>query len=238
MNKFLLAVCALTFGTTMTSHGQTSGVVRIWPLGDSITGGYEDYGSYRRNLWMMLRAVGHRVEFVGTITQYYEGEPEDLDFDASHDGHWAWRTDEILEKADTWAMKLKPDMVLIHLGTNDRFNGRTIGDIVADLRELITKIRVANPSATFLVAQIIPNASSGGDLVALNREIEKLAALSTEGSPVVIVDQYSGFVVETDTWDGLHPNQAGSEKMAVRWFEAVNKNLALLPGKPAGGAAH
>ena len=223
---------------TMASRGETPGAVRIWPLGDSITGGYEDYGSYRRNLWMMLRAAGHRVEFVGTLTQYIEGEPPDLDFDASHDGHWAWSTGEILEKVDTWAGMLRPDMVLIHLGTNDRFRGRTAQAIVADIGKIIARVRAINPSATFLVAQIIPNASSGGDLVALNREIEKLAALSTEASRVVIVDQYSGFVFETDTWDGLHPNKSGNEKMAIRWFEAVTKNLALLPGEPAGGADH
>ena len=221
MIKLLLAACALTFGCSMTSHGATPAAVRIWPLGDSITGGYEDYGSYRRSLWMMLRAAGHRVDFVGTITQYYEGEPDDPDFDTNHDGHWAWSTDEILAKVDRWAKALTPDVVLVHLGTNDRFRGRKNADIVADLAEIIAKVRAVNPSAAFFVARIIPNASSGGDLLALNREIETLAALTTEASPVVIVDQYSGFVVESDTWDGLHPNKVGSEKMAVRWYEAV-----------------
>jgi hypothetical protein len=34
----------------------------------------------------------------------------------------------------------------------------------------------------------------------------------------VIVDQYTGFNVDSDTREGIHPNDGGHEKMATKWF--------------------
>jgi len=47
--------------------------------------------------------------------------------------------------------------------------------------------------------------------------------VSTEASPVLVVDQYSGFNASAgqDTGDGVHPNDAGLQKMADQWFAAI-----------------
>ena len=41
------------------------------------------------------------------------------DFDINHEGHWGWRADEVLAKIDGWAEQTTPDIVLVHLGSND-----------------------------------------------------------------------------------------------------------------------
>jgi hypothetical protein len=46
--------------------------------------------------------------------------------------------------------------------------------------------------------------------------------MSTTASPVVVVDQWTGFSATSDTKDGVHPNDStGSQKMADAWFAAL-----------------
>jgi hypothetical protein len=58
---------------------------------------------------------------------------------------------------------------------------------------------------------------------------EMAAEISSAQSPVFVVDQYHGFDAVSDTFDGVHPNQQGEEKMAVNWFKALNSYLSSLP---------
>ncbi|HEX5657649.1 MAG TPA: hypothetical protein VFX59_10665, partial [Polyangiales bacterium] len=44
---------------------------------------------------------------------------------------------------------------------------------------------------------------------------------STARSPVVLVDQFTGFDPAADTSEGTHPNELGDKKMAKRWYDAL-----------------
>ena len=46
-----------------------------------------------------------------------------------------------------------------------------------------------------------------------------------ELSPVIVVDQYTGYNPATDSYDNYHPNAVGEEKMASRWFSALQSVL-------------
>jgi len=71
-----------------------------------------------------------------------------------------------------------------------------------------------------LLARIIP--TSGNTWFALNNAISGLGSeLCTTISPVVIVDQQDGFSGAGDTYDGIHPNDSGEEKMAQKWADAI-----------------
>ena len=39
------------------------------------------------------------------------------------------------------------------------------------------------------------------------------------------VDLWTGFDPQTDTYDGVHPNESGEKKMAAGWFEALKTIL-------------
>ncbi len=117
-----------------------------------------------------------------------------------------------------------PDVVLLHLGTNDIFQGQSNSSTVAEIGEVIDELRVANPDVTVLLAQIIPVSWVGGDrmVAGLNRRLELFAAgASTASSPVVLVDQYTGFNAWWMTIDGVHPNEIGEQLMADRWYDAM-----------------
>jgi mannan endo-1,4-beta-mannosidase len=60
-------------------------------------------------------------------------------------------------------------------------------------------------------------------VAALNAEIATWAPTkSTAASPIIVVDQYTGFDAVADTMDGVHPNNTtGSQKMAAKWYAAL-----------------
>jgi lysophospholipase L1-like esterase len=204
------------------------------PLGDSITQGDVSHDSYRRSLWKQLQAAGQRVDFVGSTRENYRGGPPVPDFDTDHEGHWGWRADEVLGEIAAWARASRPDVVLMHLGTNDALEGESPASTIAEMERIIDRLRDANPAVTVLVARIIPtaNATWNRDIERLNTEILSIGSRkTTASSAVAVVDHFTGFDGQAETYDGVHPNDAGERKMATRWFQALQ---ALTKGRPLG----
>jgi acyl-CoA thioesterase-1 len=108
--------------------------------------------------------------------------------------------------------------------TNDGFANESTLSTISEIGQLIDVLRADNPTVTVLLAKIIPTRDpiSNQRISELNQQIDGVAALkSTAESPVIVVDQNSGFNVGEDTYDGIHPNLAGEEKMAQKWFDAI-----------------
>lgn len=199
------------------------------PLGDSITEAYDGQASYRYWLWHKLIEAGYAVDFVGSQNAVYQGQPAFTDFDRDHEGHWGWRVDQILEQVSTWAAAAQPDVVLIHLGTNDvLFAQQGVPSTIAELGQLIDRLRQVNPNVRILLAQLIPALNRVADIATFNDQIPVLAAQkSTYQSPVLVVDQFTNFDPAMDTYDGAHPNELGEKKMADRWNAALPCVLPL-----------
>lgn len=212
--------------------------VRIMPLGDSITG---SPGCWRALLWDRLQKTGYTgIDFVGTLGPQGCG----IAHDGDNEGHGGILGTNIAAQnlLPGWLAATDPDIVLMHLGTNDVWSNRSTADILAAYSTMVDQMRARNPAVTVLVAQIIPvNPPTCGECaartVALNRAIPGWAAgRSTSASPVVVVDQWTGFDTATDTGDGVHPNDAGTRKMADRWYPAVAAALngtTPAPSSPA-----
>lgn len=224
-------------------------VYHILPLGDSITHAEINRASYRYPLWKKLIDAGIKFDYVGSMdTQldlFSKGETPQPDykgmkFDKDHEGHFAWAAVDINKGADPhnktgsgslsqWTQKYDFDIALIHLGTNDAFLRIKTDLIMGELKKVIQTLRADNPNAVILLAQLIPAKRQPGDgkaVMDVNAAIPELAAeMNTEESPVILVDQFTGFDVNKDTYDGVHPNAQGEEKMAQRWFEAIQQAL-------------
>lgn len=202
------------------------GAIRILPLGDSITEGFDDESTYRSWLWRELQSRGQRVDFVGSLRGTQAGD-EDLDFDADHEGHWGWRADEVRDRVADWARAAQPEIVLLHLGHNDLWLGQSVASTVDDIAEIVAIVRRTSPNATFLLAEIIPSSARGlEEIPAFNRQIGQLAQrLSTPESPVLGVDLATGFDPSRDTVDGVHPNESGARKMARTWLTTLEEVL-------------
>jgi len=200
----LFAVCAAA---------STEQVYKILPLGNSITQAEVNRASYRYPLWKMLVDSDIKFDFVGSLEKqqdrYSKGTPPQPDykgqsFDRDHEGHFGWNINEIIQgrdfdngsgkgKLDKWVEGYDADIVLMHLGTNDAFNRHSNESSIKELKEVIRILREDNPQVTILLAKLIPaelNPGDGEAVESLNEVIPTVAEdISTEQSPVIIVDQ-------------------------------------------------
>ncbi|QCR23602.1 GDSL-type esterase/lipase family protein [Pontibacter sp. SGAir0037] len=236
----------MLFFYSVVGNGQS----RIVCIGNSITQGNQNTYSYRYFLWKKLLDIDADFKFVGSLNQNNNGNPEwpayaGKTFDSAHEGRWGWSTKQALYghednkeegTLDQWLQGYVPDIVLLHFGTNDMFRNHSIPATLDNLREIIAKVRGRNARAVILLAQLIPaNPETVGpqqaeNIVNLNKEIPALAAeLNTADSPVVLVDQHSGFdpTPGKDTYDGVHPNASGEEKMAEKWLQVVRQFVKI-----------
>ena len=123
-----------------------------------------------------------------------------------------------------WLEGYTPDIVLLHLGTNDVFDNQTTLSTISEIGQIIDVLRADNPTVVVLLAKILPtlDPASNQRIDELNQQIDSIALLkSTPESPVVVVDQNLGFSASEDTYDGIHPNLTGEEKMAQKWYDAI-----------------
>jgi lysophospholipase L1-like esterase len=212
----------------------------VMPLGDSITQAQGGNGvdaaqaSYRYWLYKQLQYGGFSPDFVGSQVGHFDGLPRYTNFDLDHEGHWGYTTDQVLANMDAWAAA-RPEVVLLHLGTNDIFAEQPNDQTAAEVGQIIDRLRAANPSVTVLLARIIPSQffvpPAQQDL---NTKLSALAAAkTTPQSPVIVVDQATGFNAFSDTYDGVHPNESGEKKMAERWMAAIRSAVTIDATPPA-----
>jgi hypothetical protein len=216
---------------------------RIMPLGNSITQAQSGYNSYRRPLYKLLTNAGFTVDFIGSKnTVFNNARHPSTDFDYDHEGHWGWRTDEIIYgrsgegKLSDWLKLNTPDFVLIHIGHNDIIQSIPISVIINNIESIIEIIRSANPYTTILLAQLIPSNYStqvSTDINTLNNSIPSIAiSKSTERSQILLVDQATGFDPAIHTYDKIHPNVEGENLMARKWFEVLSSELSFTLSEP------
>ncbi|MEH1014527.1 cellulose binding domain-containing protein [Micromonospora sp. CPCC 206060] len=207
--------------------GAAATPVRIMPLGDSITG---SPGCWRSLLWNRLQSTGHTsIDFVGTLGPQGCGQP----YDGDNEGHGGYLVTNVASQnlLPGWLSATQPDIVLMHFGTNDVWSNIPPATILTAYSKLVDQMRASNPAMKILVAKIIPMAPAscaecGQRTVALNSTIDGWAAgKTTAQSPIVVVDQWTGFSTATDTYDGVHPNAAGDQKMSDRWYPPLTAAL-------------
>ncbi|MEL7070430.1 MAG: Ig-like domain-containing protein [Cyanobacteria bacterium J06581_3] len=212
--------------------------LKIATIGDSITQADNGRNSYRRDLWNLLTQAGYNVDFVGSENKNKNNKDfPDSTFDPDHEGHWGWRTDEIINgkvnkanegKLADWLLGYTPDIALIHLGSNDAFQNDTPESTADELKQVIDILRQDNPNVVVFLAQVISSASASRDekVDDLNALIPAVVTEKTQpGSPVILVNQNTGFNAAVDTYDGVHPNVNGEAKMALKWFDAIDTHL-------------
>ncbi|KDN77220.1 GDSL-type esterase/lipase family protein [Streptomyces olindensis] len=236
----LLAALLLPLGLTLAPHATAAPAadpVRVMPLGDSITG---SPGCWRAVLWNRLVDSGYKnLDFVGTLPPQGCGQAHDGD----NEGHGGELVTNVADQnlLPGRLAATRPDIVVMHFGTNDVWSSIAPDRILAAYTKLVAQMRASNPDMRILVAQLIPmNPSScaacAQRVVDFNARIPDWArATGTDRSPVTVVDQWTGFSTATDTYDGVHPNASGDAKIAARWFPALAAVLdAGVPQDPGG----
>jgi hypothetical protein len=211
------------------------------PLGDSITAAT----CYPQVLAQKLKAGGHtNFQFVGSQTTNQScGSDAPSVKSEGHGGYGVTYLPMNSMRACTkgsgcgsyaelqsWAMQ-KPDIVLMHYGTNDVWDAQPTSAILAAYLAVIAEFRRQKPDVVFFVSKIIKLSPSGCANCLSN--VQALAAAltdewattnSTPASPVHLVNAYdSGFdpTNSGDAADGVHPTLAGATKMATATYDDV-----------------
>ncbi|WP_212997218.1 SGNH/GDSL hydrolase family protein [Winogradskya consettensis] len=208
----LLGVVAVAAGMTPASASEP---VVLLPLGASITHGYgsTDGNGYRGVLYERLtREAGLSVDFVGSQRSGTAPDPD-------HEGHPGWRIDQIAARADGWLATYHPDIVVMHLGTNDMiqdYRSATAPDRVVALADHIV---AADPGVTVYVSSLVCSS-----VPAVNARIDafnaRLPALVAGHYGVVYVDQHA-VMTAADLSDQVHPTDHGYHKIADAWYDAI-----------------
>lgn len=123
---------------------------------DSITYGYAEASgnSYRRDIEYLLYTEGNPTQLIGSIKN---GNWQNND----NNGFSYHNIDEIgVSGTPEIAGQLKPNVVLLHAGTNDMVRNLDVANAPTRLGNLIGFITSNCPDALVVVAQLIPNANA------------------------------------------------------------------------------
>ena len=232
-SSFTPASITITGDTNINLHfAQLPSILRILPLGDSITNGYPY--SYRYSLFHKLTAYGLSFSYIGSQNSNPANYPGT--WDTRHEGHDGASSKGIDIVLESQLANYSPDIVLIHLGTNDVFysinNSSEFEFTIEYMNSIIDKLRTKNPYVRIYLAKILPFGEDAASPIETYRQrraewldmVQNLAATKGNSvSPIYIVDMVSGFD-NSDLLDGIHPNEAAAEKMAQRWYNALTGN--------------
>ena len=216
---------------------------KILPLGDSITYGVNDEGNagYRGPLFATALAAGQKIAFTGSLSDgptTVSGQP----FPMRNEGHSGWGISEVTPysggnagittviptPAFSSASGGLPNIILLHIGTNDQ-GSFPATQMISDLRGLLNKIISNAPDALIVVAQIIPlGYGTNSVIMAYNQAIPGVVqSLASAGKHLELVDMYTGFNTSTMLGsDSIHPNTTGYQFMASHWYSVIGP---LLP---------
>jgi lysophospholipase L1-like esterase len=217
--------------------------VKIMPVGDSITAG-EHYGypavglrtGYRYALFWYL----NRVHFVGSQNHGYV-----RDFDYHSEAYPGQRIPYIADRLEDALPIYRPDILLVHVGTNPPHGWDKKPGQVMDMLDMINNTPGKKPTWV-LLCEII-NRFQGGhqDTTDFNDAVRYHAEdrLGDEYK-IIVVDMekgagfnYSDEPPNGDMWgrtypgvsyDKYHPNDLGNQKMAEKFYDVLTSSPVLL----------
>ncbi len=222
------------------------GTVRIMPMGDSITYDY-NYAdkknprpdglrkAYRAPLWYMLEDADYPADFVGSLVAGQDVVPP---FDPDNEGHPGWTSFDMAARTYDFLSYSDPDIVLLHIGTNDRTTTSPDG-VRQILDEMDRYERDTGHHIKAFVALIIDRKEHDSRIEIFNQRLkDMLIERIAQGDDIVIVDMYhDAGLTPSDYADNTHPNDKGYQKMAKVWFAALQAHPYDPNGTPPTLAA-
>ncbi|WP_181781826.1 SGNH/GDSL hydrolase family protein [Pseudonocardia pini] len=217
--------------TTGQSVLGTAGLpLRVMPLGASSTAGVGSPATagYRGPLYTDLLAEGIRVDYVGSQRTGPAGMA-----DPDNEGHSGWTLERMVPQARRWVAAADPDVVLLHMGTNDVNSGAPGATAAARLDRMLAEVYAGSPRTHVIVAGIwaaLPtHLADRAELARLTPGI--VAKYRAQGRSVEFVDT-STLLSATDFTDALHANATGYDKIAAMWTTEITGWLAARRAAP------
>ncbi|MFC4947109.1 GDSL-type esterase/lipase family protein [Pseudonocardia sp. GCM10023141] len=195
--------------------------VRIMPLGASSTEGIGSpaTGGYRGLLQTMLGTDGIVFDFVGSLHQADVPGVRDPD----HEGHSGWTIAQMKPLVRGWIRAQHPDVVLLHVGTNDMLRNVSPAETARQLGALLDDIAAEAPDAHVIVAGVW--APMPQRIEFARQAAVVVAAQQAKGRASTFVDTSGLLQSPGEFIDGLHANPAGYRKIARMWEKQIRAAL-------------
>lgn len=244
----LVQPMATTASAAADTAADDSAPLRVMCLGDSITDGFWYKGAYRIELCRLLHENGYsdKVDLVGPFSNG-EGlyDPNHTGYTGwaidpfTPDKNPAMDNRSGLSQVVDQNLNDHPaDVVLLQIGTNDILSAYELDSFETRMTNLANQIlghldaetgvlyittlppMDANDT-TYIKPDIFTVEIMDSYVAQCNQAIKNVVdALQMEGKNVELADVAS-VVTKGDLYDGVHPTQAGYEKMGAYWYEIV-----------------
>ena len=234
----------------------------IWFIGDSITQSNADgdgAGSPRKSLYDLFVLQNVSFSYTGHFTANVDGLPSSGSTAATNlyryhsgisgsvignnSGSRVGMTQNMDRNRNFWftgrLATVKPEIILIMLGTNDVAQQIDLANAPARISVLVDKILslrgVGNPA--IFVASIPPNRRSRieiSNVASFNAALpDVVASQRIAGRDIYLVDMFTvlnGDYANAMRPDNLHPNSVGNDHIGQAWFDAIMHRFAPAPG--------
>jgi hypothetical protein len=198
---------------------------RILPVGDSITFGINQEGSYRIELFHKAVQATQKITYTGTL----QNGPQTVDsmpFPRRYEATSGITINGISTQiTNNKTLNMPSDIITVHIGTNDMYMNTSTAnptDAPANLGKLLDKLIAGMPNALIVVAKIIPLQSGASAVTTYNNAIPGVVQTRVAaGAHIIIVDLNTGFPPSGMSSDNVHPNTSGYAWMGDKLYDAI-----------------
>ncbi|MEU1306826.1 GDSL-type esterase/lipase family protein [Streptomyces shenzhenensis] len=212
-------------------------MLRLMPVGDSMTIGSTGDHTWRYRLWQHLCATyGGPFTLVGPRETLYDKAADaptsyayaDPDFPRGHLAGWGEGWLHMAPLIGEAIRERRPDVLLVSLGLIDLGFYTDAEQTARNARAFVAAAREADPAVRMVVLPVIPNIRAAADelfahqVARFNDLLAKAVAdLDEPASPLLLASIPESYDIHTDTYDGTHPNPSGEHKLAGAFAGAM-----------------
>lgn len=213
------------------------------PVGDSMTIGSTGDHTWRYHMWRHLCATyGGPFTLSGPRETLYDKSTDspasyayaDPDFPRGHLAGWGEGWLHMAPLIGEAVRKSRADVLLVSLGLIDLGFYTNAEQTAENARVFAAEARAANPRIAMVWLPVIPNIRAANDapfaaqVARFNELLAKTAAdLDEPGSPILLASVPPTWDIDTDTYDGTHPNTNGEHQLASAFAEAMYQGWEL-----------
>ncbi len=144
--------------------------------------------------------------------------------DNDNEGHSGFTISQISTDTGTISsLAQRPNVVLLHIGTNDMNLNSDTANAPTRLGSLIDQIFTATPDAVLVVAQIVLSTldTTQSRITTYNAAVPGVVETRRNAGKKVLTVDMGSLLTSSDMSDFLHPNDQGYTKMANAWSTAL-----------------